>query len=45
MDAGDFVPDSVTNSMVRDRLKADDVQEGFLLDGYPAHRLPGRRAR
>jgi adenylate kinase len=35
MDAGDFVPDSVTNSMVRDRLAADDVQEGFLLDGYP----------
>lgn len=35
MDAGDFVPDSVTNSMVRDRLKLDDVQEGFLLDGYP----------
>lgn len=35
MDAGDFVPDSVTNSMVRDRLAADDVQDGFLLDGYP----------
>ena len=35
MDAGDFVPDSVTNSMVRDRLAADDVREGFLLDGYP----------
>lgn len=35
MDAGDFVPDSVTNNMVRDRLAADDVQEGFLLDGYP----------
>ncbi|WP_394247989.1 adenylate kinase [Arthrobacter pityocampae] len=35
MDAGDFVPDSVTNSMVRARLAADDVQEGFLLDGYP----------
>ncbi len=35
MDAGDFVPDSVTNSMVRDRLAQDDVQEGFLLDGYP----------
>ncbi len=35
MDAGDFVPDSVTNSMVRDRLAADDVQHGFLLDGYP----------
>ncbi|TYD00721.1 adenylate kinase [Arthrobacter echini] len=35
MDAGDFVPDTVTNSMVRDRLAEDDVREGFLLDGYP----------
>lgn len=35
MDAGDFVPDSVTNSMVRARLAEDDVREGFLLDGYP----------
>lgn len=35
MDAGDYVPDSVTNRMVRDRLKQEDVAEGFLLDGYP----------
>ncbi|GAA1356720.1 adenylate kinase [Arthrobacter rhombi] len=35
MDAGDYVPDSVTNRMVRDRLKQDDVANGFLLDGYP----------
>lgn len=35
MDSGDFVPDSVTNKMVRDRLKQPDVAEGFLLDGYP----------
>jgi adenylate kinase len=35
MDAGDFVPDSVTNKMVRDRLSEDDVEPGFLLDGYP----------
>ncbi|MBW4095416.1 MAG: adenylate kinase [Acidobacteria bacterium] len=35
MDAGDFVPDSVTNKMVRDRLQQPDVAEGFLLDGYP----------
>ncbi|GAA1927267.1 adenylate kinase [Nocardioides lentus] len=35
MDAGDYVPDSVTNSMVRDRLAADDCADGFLLDGYP----------
>jgi len=35
MDAGDYVPDSVTNAMVRDRLAQSDVAEGFLLDGYP----------
>ena len=35
MDAGDSVPDSVTNKMVRDRLSEDDVEVGFLLDGYP----------
>jgi adenylate kinase len=35
MDNGDFVPDSVTNKMVRDRLNESDVEGGFLLDGYP----------
>ena len=35
MDNGDFVPDSVTNKMVRDRLREEDVDGGFLLDGYP----------
>jgi adenylate kinase len=35
MDAGDYVPDSVTNDMVRDRLGHDDARNGFLLDGYP----------
>ncbi|WAH99710.1 adenylate kinase [Arthrobacter sp. MMS18-M83] len=35
MDSGDFVPDSVTNKMVRDRLSQSDVSGGFLLDGYP----------
>lgn len=35
IDAGDFVPDSVTNDMVRERLAAPDVENGFLLDGYP----------
>ena len=35
MEAGDFVPDSVTNEMVRDRLSESDVENGFLLDGYP----------
>ena len=35
MDNGDFVPDTVTNEMVRNRLCQDDVGSGFLLDGYP----------
>jgi adenylate kinase len=35
MDAGDYVPDDLTNRMVRDRLAQPDAQVGFLLDGYP----------
>lgn len=35
MDAGDNVPDSLTNDLVRDRLSQADAGEGFLLDGYP----------
>lgn len=35
MDAGEYVPDGVTNAMVRDRLTHDDCRPGFLLDGYP----------
>jgi adenylate kinase len=35
MDAGDLVPDEVTNAMVRNRLAEPDAVEGFLLDGFP----------
>ncbi|MFC2359826.1 MAG: adenylate kinase [Actinomyces dentalis] len=35
MDKGEYVPDSVTNAMVADRLAEDDAASGFLLDGYP----------
>lgn len=35
IDRGEFVPDSVTNPMVKARLSAPDVENGFLLDGYP----------
>lgn len=35
MDAGDYVPDEVTNRMVRDRIDEPDAGNGFLLDGYP----------
>jgi len=35
MDRGEYVPDSLTNALVRDRLNKDDAAAGFLLDGYP----------
>lgn len=35
MDAGEYVPDGVTNAMVRDRLSQEDCRPGALLDGYP----------
>lgn len=35
VDAGDYVPDSLTNELVRSRLEEPDAAAGFLLDGYP----------
>ena len=35
MDRGEYVPDSLTNALVKDRLSQPDVVNGFLLDGYP----------
>jgi adenylate kinase len=35
MEAGEYVPDEVTNDMVRARLGEPDARRGFLLDGYP----------
>lgn len=35
LDDGDFVPDHLTNALVKDRLLEADVKAGFLLDGYP----------
>ena len=35
MEAGEYVPDNVTNGMVADRLSQSDAAAGFLLDGYP----------
>ncbi|HEX2290388.1 MAG TPA: adenylate kinase [Pseudonocardiaceae bacterium] len=35
LDAGQLVPDEVTNEMVRARLDESDVEVGFLLDGFP----------
>ncbi len=35
MDRGEYVPDSVTDDLIKDRLSAADATGGFLLDGYP----------
>ena len=35
MNAGEYVPDEVTNQMVAARLAEPDAAQGFLLDGYP----------
>jgi adenylate kinase len=35
MDAGDLVPDELILAMAGDRLRQDDAQDGFILDGFP----------
>lgn len=35
IDAGKLVPDEVTCDIVKDRLNWDDVENGYLLDGFP----------
>src|ERR1700710_2657612 len=35
MDAGELVPDEVTQEMVADRATQPDAEPGFLLDGFP----------
>lgn len=35
MERGEYVPDSLTNAIVADRLHEADAANGFLLDGYP----------
>lgn len=35
LDAGEYVPDELTNELVDDRLAQPDAERGYLLDGYP----------
>jgi adenylate kinase len=35
MERGDLVPDSIVIGIVQERLKAQDVADGFILDGFP----------
>lgn len=35
MEAGDYVPDSITVEMLRERISQPDAEGGFILDGFP----------
>ncbi len=35
LDAGNLVPDDLTNAIVAERLSESDCKKGFLLDGFP----------
>lgn len=35
MDKGNLVPDELTTEMLKDELKRNSEQKGFILDGYP----------
>lgn len=35
LNSGELVPDELTIELVKDRLKQEDVKNGFLLDGFP----------
>jgi len=35
MDKGSLVPDEVVVGIIRDRLKEEDCQKGYILDGFP----------
>lgn len=35
MDAGDYVPDSITVEMLEERIAQEDARKGFILDGFP----------
>ncbi|MGM9893231.1 MAG: adenylate kinase [Ligilactobacillus ruminis] len=35
IDKGELVPDKVTNGIVKERLAKDDVNDGYMLDGFP----------
>lgn len=35
IDKGELVPDEVTNGIVKERLTKDDVNDGYMLDGFP----------
>ncbi|MCP3923591.1 MAG: adenylate kinase [Desulfobacterales bacterium] len=43
IDAGELVPDDITIPMILDRLKQDDCQNGWLLDGFPRNKVQAEK--
>jgi len=35
MDKGELVPDDIVNGVVRERFQKPDIEDGFILDGFP----------
>ena len=45
MEDGELVPDELINEVIAERLDSGEADDGFLLDGFPAHDGPGGDAR
>jgi adenylate kinase len=43
MDAGELVPDQLVIDLVKERLAADDAQQGFILDGFPRNMVQAKK--
>lgn len=41
MDAGDLVPDELVIGLILERVRSDEAQEGFVLDGFPRNVAQG----
>lgn len=38
MNAGNLIPNDITNEIIEERLSRDDCDKGFILDGYPRNK-------
>ena len=42
MDSGSLVSNAITNELIKKRLQQNDVQNGFILDGFPRIRIQAK---